>query len=143
MNSNTVRKSIARVLTVTNQKQRQNLREFYKSKKYLPLDLRKKQTRAIRRRLNKVRLSALRNTNSSIKHCILCFGIWTARNLEEDSSPAEEGYPLSYSQVCCEGVAEEVSGVRLFHFVYLVGQIACYGGRGDCLDIILYVAWYA
>ena len=54
--SNTVRKSIARVLTVTNAKQRQNLREFYKSKKYLPLDLRKKQTRAIRRRLTKVRL---------------------------------------------------------------------------------------
>ncbi|KAI0722949.1 ribosomal protein L35 [Earliella scabrosa] len=50
---NTVRKSIARVLTVMNQKQRQNLREFYKSKKYLPLDLRPKKTRAIRRRLTK------------------------------------------------------------------------------------------
>ncbi|KZS91221.1 60S ribosomal protein L35 [Sistotremastrum niveocremeum HHB9708] len=48
---NTVRKSIARVLTVTNQKARQNLREFYKGKKYLPLDLRPKKTRAIRRRL--------------------------------------------------------------------------------------------
>ncbi|EMD40713.1 ribosomal protein L29 [Gelatoporia subvermispora B] len=48
---NTVRKSIARVLTVMNQKQRQNLREFYKNKKYLPLDLRVKKTRAIRRRL--------------------------------------------------------------------------------------------
>ncbi|EED84673.1 60S ribosomal protein L35 [Postia placenta Mad-698-R] len=48
---NTVRKSIARVLTVMNQKQRQNLREFYKNKKYLPLDLRPKKTRAIRRRL--------------------------------------------------------------------------------------------
>ncbi|OCH94082.1 ribosomal protein L35 [Obba rivulosa] len=48
---NTVRKSIARVLTVMNQKQRQNLREFYKNKKYLPLDLRAKKTRAIRRRL--------------------------------------------------------------------------------------------
>ncbi|GJJ07133.1 60S ribosomal protein L35C [Clathrus columnatus] len=48
---NTVRKSIARVLTVINQKQRQNLREFYKGKKYLPLDLRYKKTRAIRRRL--------------------------------------------------------------------------------------------
>ncbi|EJD01491.1 ribosomal protein L29 [Fomitiporia mediterranea MF3/22] len=46
-----VRKSIARVLTVTNAKQRQHLREFYKGKKYIPLDLRKKQTRAIRRRL--------------------------------------------------------------------------------------------
>ncbi|KAI0750855.1 ribosomal protein L35 [Daedaleopsis nitida] len=50
---NTVRKSIARVLTVTNQKARQNLREFYKKKKYLPLDLRVKKTRAIRRRLTK------------------------------------------------------------------------------------------
>jgi len=47
----TVRKSIARVLTVMNQKARQNLREFYKNKKYLPLDLRAKRTRAIRRRL--------------------------------------------------------------------------------------------
>ncbi|EAU84784.1 ribosomal protein L35 [Coprinopsis cinerea okayama7 len=50
---NTVRKSIARVLTVTNQKARQNLREYYKNKKYLPLDLRPKKTRAIRRRLTK------------------------------------------------------------------------------------------
>ncbi|KAK7695817.1 60S ribosomal protein L35 [Cerrena zonata] len=50
---NTVRKSIARVLTVMNQKQRQNLRELYKGKKYTPLDLRVKKTRAIRRRLTK------------------------------------------------------------------------------------------
>jgi len=48
-----VRKSIARVLTVMNQKSRQNLREYYKNKKYLPLDLRPKKTRAIRRRLTK------------------------------------------------------------------------------------------
>jgi len=48
---NTVRKSISRVLTVTNQKARSNLREFYKNKKYAPLDLRPKKTRAIRRRL--------------------------------------------------------------------------------------------
>ena len=41
---------------MTNQKQRQNLRDFYKGKKYLPLDLRAKRTRAIRRRLTKVRL---------------------------------------------------------------------------------------
>ncbi|KIK68162.1 hypothetical protein GYMLUDRAFT_814404 [Collybiopsis luxurians FD-317 M1] len=52
---NTVRKSIARVMTVMNQKARQNLREYYKNegKKYLPLDLRAKKTRAIRRRLSK------------------------------------------------------------------------------------------
>jgi len=47
----TVRKSIARVLTVMNQKARQNLREYYKKKKYMPLDLRPQRTRAIRRRL--------------------------------------------------------------------------------------------
>lgn len=53
--SNTVRKSIARVMTVMTQKARQNLRELYKKKKYSPLDLRPKKTRAIRRRLTKVR----------------------------------------------------------------------------------------
>lgn len=52
--SATVRKSVARVLTVMNQKARQNLREYYKKKNYLPLDLRAKKTRAIRRRLTKV-----------------------------------------------------------------------------------------
>ncbi|KAL7410951.1 putative ribosomal protein L35 [Mrakia frigida] len=50
---NTVRKSIARVLTVINKKQRDNLREFYKDAKYMPLDLRYKKTRAIRRKLSK------------------------------------------------------------------------------------------
>ncbi|KAK3934779.1 ribosomal L29 protein-domain-containing protein [Diplogelasinospora grovesii] len=48
-----LRKSIARVLTIINAKQRAQLRLFYKNKKYLPLDLRPKQTRAIRRRLSK------------------------------------------------------------------------------------------
>ncbi|KTF91757.1 hypothetical protein cypCar_00039104 [Cyprinus carpio] len=43
-----VRKSIARVLTVINQTQKENLRKFYK-----PLDLRPKKTRAIRRQLTK------------------------------------------------------------------------------------------
>jgi large subunit ribosomal protein L35e len=47
-----IRKSIARVLTIINAKQRAQLRIFYKGKKYLPLDLRAKQTRAIRRRLS-------------------------------------------------------------------------------------------
>ncbi|KAK3996849.1 ribosomal L29 protein-domain-containing protein [Cladorrhinum sp. PSN332] len=47
-----LRKSIARVLTIINAKQRAQLRLFYKNKKYLPLDLRAKQTRAIRRRLS-------------------------------------------------------------------------------------------
>jgi len=48
-----LRKSIAKVLTVINANQRSQLRIFYKNKKYLPLDLRPKETRAIRRRLSK------------------------------------------------------------------------------------------
>ncbi|KLU84196.1 60S ribosomal protein L35 [Magnaporthiopsis poae ATCC 64411] len=48
-----LRKSIARVLTVINLKQRSQLRLFYKNKPYLPLDLRAKKTRAIRRQLSK------------------------------------------------------------------------------------------
>merc|ERR1712198_772105 len=48
-----VRKSIARVLTVTNQKQKAELRKFYKDKKKVPLDLRKKLTRAKRRALTR------------------------------------------------------------------------------------------
>ncbi|KAL9007142.1 MAG: hypothetical protein Q9180_009731, partial [Flavoplaca navasiana] len=48
-----LRKSIARVLTVINATQRSQLRIFYKNKKYLPLDLRPKKTRAMRRRLTK------------------------------------------------------------------------------------------
>lgn len=47
-----VRKNIARVLTVINQSQREAVREAYKGKK-TPLDLRAKQTRAIRRKLTK------------------------------------------------------------------------------------------
>jgi hypothetical protein len=82
--SNTVRKSIARVLTVMNQKARQNLREYYKDKKYLPLDLRAKKTRAIRRRLSKVsRINSGRIQNIN----------WTiaARRIAEDAEAEEEG----------------------------------------------------
>ncbi|KAH9627303.1 hypothetical protein KSS87_013548 [Heliosperma pusillum] len=51
--SKVVRLGIAQVLTVISQKQKAALREAYKNKKYLPLDLRPKKTRAIRRRLTK------------------------------------------------------------------------------------------
>merc|ERR1711964_66807 len=53
----TVRKNIARVLTVINLKQRANMREFYKNKKFQPLDLRPKKTRALRRKMTKHELS--------------------------------------------------------------------------------------
>lgn len=48
-----MRLGIAQVLTVISQTQKEKLREVYKKKKYLPLDLRPKKTRAIRRRLTK------------------------------------------------------------------------------------------
>lgn len=51
--SREVRKSIARILTVINANQRSQLRLFYKNKKYLPLDLRPKLTRELRRQLTK------------------------------------------------------------------------------------------
>eukprot|EP01025_Chloroclados_australasicus_P020394 TRINITY_DN214_c3_g1_i1.p1 TRINITY_DN214_c3_g1~~TRINITY_DN214_c3_g1_i1.p1 ORF type:complete len:145 (+),score=10.52 TRINITY_DN214_c3_g1_i1:94-528(+) len=47
-----VRKSIACVLTVISHNQRAALREAYARKKYMPLDLRQKKTRAIRRALS-------------------------------------------------------------------------------------------
>lgn len=47
------RKSIARVLTVIHQNQKENLRKLYKGKKHKPKDLRPKLTRAKRRELTK------------------------------------------------------------------------------------------
>eukprot|EP01084_Bolivina_argentea_P231439 390310_1 len=46
-----VRKSIARVLTVYNQQQRDALKKAYRKRAFKPIDLRVKKTRAIRRRL--------------------------------------------------------------------------------------------
>merc|ERR1719411_1552547 len=62
-----MRKSIARVHIVMAQKQKENLRKFYKGKKYKPLDLRPKLTRAMRKDLTahekslKTRKEAKRN----------------------------------------------------------------------------------
>lgn len=96
--SSTVRKSIARVLTVMNQKARQNLREYYKGKKYIPLDLRVKKTRAIRRRLTKVR-----------KLCVVLFHwmliLHAARGIAQDPQADQEGPELPYQEVRCEGLS--------------------------------------
>eukprot|EP00531_Pseudo-nitzschia_arenysensis_P019997 CAMPEP_0116136910 /NCGR_PEP_ID=MMETSP0329-20121206/11982_1 /TAXON_ID=697910 /ORGANISM="Pseudo-nitzschia arenysensis, Strain B593" /LENGTH=121 /DNA_ID=CAMNT_0003631821 /DNA_START=62 /DNA_END=427 /DNA_ORIENTATION=+ len=48
-----VRKSIARVLTVHNQQQKAGLRKACEGAKYVPKDLRSKKTRAMRRALTK------------------------------------------------------------------------------------------
>ncbi|KAI5952553.1 rpl35 [Candida jiufengensis] len=52
-----VRKNIARVLTIINLNQRENVKQFYQGKKYQPKDLRAKKTRAIRRKLTKFEAS--------------------------------------------------------------------------------------
>jgi large subunit ribosomal protein L35e len=53
-----VRKNIARVLTVYNQNQKKALKGLFENKKYVPMDLRSKKTRAIRRRLTKHQANA-------------------------------------------------------------------------------------
>ncbi|CAI8496434.1 unnamed protein product [Hanseniaspora opuntiae] len=50
---NSVRKSIARVLTVINLNQREAVAQIYAGKKYQPKSLRAKKTRALRRALTK------------------------------------------------------------------------------------------
>mmetsp|Transcript_14181 Transcript_14181/g.24069 ORF Transcript_14181/g.24069 Transcript_14181/m.24069 type:complete len:122 (-) Transcript_14181:87-452(-) len=52
-----VRKNIARILTVHNQQQKEGLRKAAAGSKYLPKDLRSKKTRAMRRALTKAELS--------------------------------------------------------------------------------------
>ncbi len=49
--SKVLRKSVAQVLTVMNQSQKAALRKNFKRASLKPLDLRRKKTRAIRRRL--------------------------------------------------------------------------------------------
>ena len=52
-----VRKNIARILTVHNQMQKEGLRKAAAGNKYMPKDLRAKKTRAMRRALTKEELS--------------------------------------------------------------------------------------
>lgn len=59
MISHSVRKSIARVQTVINQTRKGELRKFYAGKKYVPIDLRAKKTRALRRALTKHEANAV------------------------------------------------------------------------------------
>ena len=53
-----VRQGVARVLTVVSQAQRAALKKAYAGKKYVPVDLRAKKTRAIRRRLTRAQAAA-------------------------------------------------------------------------------------
>eukprot|EP00828_Plagiopyla_frontata_P033942 TRINITY_DN440_c0_g1_i9.p2 TRINITY_DN440_c0_g1~~TRINITY_DN440_c0_g1_i9.p2 ORF type:complete len:148 (+),score=29.78 TRINITY_DN440_c0_g1_i9:166-609(+) len=53
-----LRKSIAKYLTVMNEQNLKKVREMYKGKKYKPLNIRHKKTRAIRRKLTKKQQNA-------------------------------------------------------------------------------------
>jgi hypothetical protein len=105
--SSTVRKSIARVLTVINHKTRANLRELYKGKK-LPLDMRAKKTRAIRRRLTKVRRPAGAVSSSGGSFVMLTlfpvFLFPAARAHPDHRACAQEGDPLPEEAVHRQGL---------------------------------------
>jgi large subunit ribosomal protein L35e len=81
--SSGVRRSIARVNTVINQKQRQSLREFYKGKKYTPLDLRVKKTRAIRKQLTKVSWYSLGMEGFNLRHGETGQRVWGTQARQE------------------------------------------------------------
>ena len=55
----TVRKDIARVLTILNTMKKDDAREAHKKDKFQPYDLRKKLTRKLRRRLTRKQLTAV------------------------------------------------------------------------------------
>jgi len=99
LDRNGIRKGIARVLTVTNLKQRQHLREFYKGKKYLPLDLRAKKTRAIRRQLTKVFIVLPYRSH------IHAYIEITAREVESHTEAEEKEDTLPNAQVCYQGLS--------------------------------------
>uniref|UniRef100_A0A7S0M8E0 Ribosomal protein L35 n=1 Tax=Cryptomonas curvata TaxID=233186 RepID=A0A7S0M8E0_9CRYP len=64
-----VRKSIARVLTVINQNKKEAVRAAYKDKKFLPLDIRTKKTRALRRKLTTAQATKLtKKAQTKAKH---------------------------------------------------------------------------
>merc|ERR1711915_617190 len=78
-----VRKSIARVYIVMHQKQKENLRKFYKGKKYKPLDLRPKKTRAIRKVINSI---ANESRGPSFLHMLLDISVESC-NVSYEGAP--------------------------------------------------------
>lgn len=73
-----IRKNIARLKTVYNQKVRADARATYKGKKYVPQDLRPKKTRALRRALTKAQANATvnrvtrKNQNFPLRRFVVC-----------------------------------------------------------------------
>ena len=110
--SKVVRLSIAQVLTVLSQNQKAALRAAYKKAKLLPLDLRPKKTRAIRRRLTKhqvnslsffVGLSVMSSFSSPVQSIMYLF---YSSGKHEDREAKEEGYLFPQEEVCTERLSE-------------------------------------
>eukprot|EP00187_Rhodella_violacea_P019472 CAMPEP_0184724808 /NCGR_PEP_ID=MMETSP0314-20130426/29011_1 /TAXON_ID=38298 /ORGANISM="Rhodella maculata, Strain CCMP 736" /LENGTH=145 /DNA_ID=CAMNT_0027189881 /DNA_START=60 /DNA_END=494 /DNA_ORIENTATION=- len=92
-----VRKSIARVLTVISHAQRANLAKLYEKRKFKPLDLRVKKTRAIRRRLTKfesekkTERQVKKDTHFKLKRYAVKAEAGTAREVSGESAQRGEG----------------------------------------------------
>ena len=88
-----IRKSIARVHIVMNQKQKDNLRKFYSGKKYKPLDLRPKKTRAIRKVVGPISIKS-RGFSRLKLGCFGYFHIWIdlQPSFSPDDAPGVEDF---------------------------------------------------
>jgi hypothetical protein len=106
-------------MTVMNQKARQSLREYYKDKKYLPLDLRAKKTRAIRRRLTKVRPVACRIASGNTAN--LYFSL--ARKVPADIEAEKEESELPNQKIRSEGIGIDCAVVVFMHAPFYMSQM--------------------
>merc|ERR1712183_908852 len=73
----TVRKNIAKVLTVINQSRKAELHKFYRGKSVKPVDLKPRKTRALRRQLNKHEssLKSLKTVRREQRTAKKCFAL--------------------------------------------------------------------
>ncbi|KAF6164081.1 hypothetical protein GIB67_017665 [Kingdonia uniflora] len=136
-----VRLSIARTLTVISQKQKVALREAYKNKKFLPLDLRPKKTRAIRRRLTKHQAvipaleSEIRMTlyHPFSKAANKTLNTAPVRYLNTAPNPVKPGLPkLNSSQFTLTSSNQRSSHLQDL----IVGAVLCLGGIFSLCRII-------
>merc|ERR1712179_49090 len=72
-----VRKNIAKVLTVINQNRKAQLHKFYRGKSVKPVDLKPRKTRALRRQLNKheAGLKSLKTVRREQRTARKCFAL--------------------------------------------------------------------
>ncbi|GAB1294407.1 60S ribosomal protein L35 [Apodemus speciosus] len=78
-----------RVLIVINQTQKENLRKFYKGKKYKPLDLRPKKTRAMCHRLTK-REEKLKIKKKQQKECLYSLRKYAVKASDDNDNKVQD-----------------------------------------------------